>query len=96
MPTKGAVKAAAAAEKTEEGEGTEPVGETNAERFKRIAPKRVANALKAIALIGNCSGAGYEYTEEQVEKVTEALWGEIDTMKSKFSGKKKSTFDFEL
>lgn len=41
--------------------------ETKEERFIRIAEPRVSRACKAVSLLGNLAGSGYEYTEEKVD-----------------------------
>ena len=58
--------------------------ETKAERFVRLAKARVPRALKRIKLIGNLAGPGYEYTDEQTEKVLDALQGAVDRVRDKF------------
>lgn len=50
-----------------------PKDETKAQKFSRLATKRVNTALAKIKLIGNLAGAGYEYTPEQVGTITRAL-----------------------
>lgn len=50
-----------------------PSDETKAQKFSRLATKRVNTALAKIKLIGNLAGAGYEYTPEQVGTITKAL-----------------------
>ena len=55
------------------------------ERFKSLAERRVNNAIKQIRLVGNLANPNsYEYTEEQVRKITSALQRELATMQSKF------------
>jgi hypothetical protein len=73
-----------------------PGQENKHDRFKRIATKRVTNAIKKIELIGNLSGSGYEYTEEEVEKIFSAIQETVNGTKSKFSAKKIETKGFEL
>lgn len=48
-------------------------GETPAARFSRIASARLTKAIKAVSLLENCAGYGYEYTEEQVAKMMKHL-----------------------
>jgi hypothetical protein len=47
--------------------------ESKADRFYRLADKRLNNALDKIRLIGNLSGAGYESTAEQVDFIESCL-----------------------
>jgi len=67
-----------------------PDNETKAQRFVRLAQARVGKALKAIELIGNLSGSGYEYTPEQVEKITAALTNRVTATMENFSTKPKT------
>lgn len=44
--------------------------ETKAQRFSRVATRRLRAALKQMELLENCANtATYEYTDEQVEKI---------------------------
>jgi hypothetical protein len=55
------------------------------EKFVRLATKRVNNALKAIHLIGNLSNrSNYDYTEEDVAQIFNALQREIRECKDRF------------
>jgi hypothetical protein len=47
--------------------------ETKAQKFSRLASKRVTKALKAIQNIGNLAGGGYERTPEQVKRIATLL-----------------------
>lgn len=62
--------------------------ETKEERFVRIAEPRVSRACKAVSLLGNLAGSGYEYTEEQVDAMFGAVQEALDTARAQF--KKKS------
>lgn len=59
-------------------------GESKAEKFRRIASKRTNNALRQIDNIGKLSGSSYEYTNEQVEKIFDALQKALDSAHAKF------------
>lgn len=75
-----------------------PDGETNAERFKRLAKARMARALKMIELIGNLSSrSSYEYTDTQIAKMRDALVGQMAATFAKFEkkAKDKPLFDFD-
>lgn len=70
--------------------------ETKEERFIRIAEPRVSRACKAVSLLGNLAGSGYEYTEEQVEAMFGAVQEELDTARAAFVKKPKEVkFRFE-
>lgn len=60
------------------------------ERFVSLATSRVTAAINQIRLIGNLSNRrNYQYTAEDVAKITRALQRELDEMKAKFKGEKK-------
>ena len=77
-----------------ENEEKDVAGESKSDKFKRLASKRVVNAIQKIELITNLAGSSYEYTPEQVEKILTALQGSVDKVKAAFSKQKieKSTF----
>lgn len=56
--------------------------------FKTIAARRANNVVKQLELLGNTANRGnYEYTDEQVEKVFEAISEAYDICKAKFATK---------
>ncbi|MBE6035602.1 MAG: hypothetical protein E7222_13035 [Clostridiales bacterium] len=83
----------------DEAKEGENLNESKANRFKRLASKRVNTAIKQINLIGNLSGSSYEYTDEQVEKMFGTLQAVLDSSRDKFSKSKKrsdqDTFTFD-
>ena len=72
------------------------IGESKADRFKRLAAKRVNAVIKQIDLIGNLSSGSYEYTPEQVEKMFETMQDSLDDAKAKFSKSKQSKEAFSF
>lgn len=72
--------------------------ETKAERFKRMATARVQRAVKAISLVGNLAGPGYERTDEQAAKIVAVLRGAVDEIDRRFAarGRKPAGPDFAL
>lgn len=74
----------------------EQIKKEKIDRFLRIAPVRVAKALKSILLISNCAGSGYIYTPEQAGKILTALGKALDTVSKAFSGVKDKTTDFKF
>lgn len=59
--------------------------ELKQEKFKKLAEKRVGNAIKNMRLVGNLSNRShYDYTEEQVKKIITTLTKELETVKAKF------------
>ena len=71
-------------------------GESKHDKFKRLATRRVSNAIKKIEMIGNLSSSSYEYTEEEVEKMFSSLQGTLDNVKGLFSSKQPEAKKFEL
>ena len=57
--------------------------------FKRIAENRVNNIIDMIGLLGNLSNSSfYEYTDEQIETIFNAIESELEKQKQKFVKKK--------
>lgn len=73
-----------------------PIDETKSARFKRVVTPRVNKALKAIKVVGYCSGSTYEYTPDQVEAIIVALNEAVIKTGSKFAEKSdtEAVFDF--
>jgi hypothetical protein len=60
-------------------------GETKAQRFERIAERRVNEALRSLRLLGNLADRrNYEYTDEQVSLLLSAIDQECRGLRSKF------------
>ncbi len=71
--------------------------ETKKEKFIRLAEKRTNKALEAIRLLGNLSNKNvYEYKQEEVEKIFNALDKEIEMAKSYFMSNNKNDKKFRL
>jgi hypothetical protein len=69
--------------------------ETKAERFKRLATKRTQNVLYALRVLGNCANRGvYEYTNDDVKKIFNAIEKQVDDTKTKF--KDTGSLEFKL
>lgn len=64
--------------------------------FKRVVEPRVAKAVKAIQLIGNCAGAGYAYEPAQVKQIMTALTSASNNVFDKFSKVKDKQSEFKL
>lgn len=61
------------------------------ERFVSLASSRVTAAITQIRLVGNLSNRkNYEYTGEDVAKITRTLQRELDELKAKFKGEEKN------
>ena len=63
------------------------------EKFRRVAAKRVERVLHEIQLIGNLgSRTHYDYSQEQVDRIFNALEEEIKSARSRFSVKRAKRF----
>ncbi len=61
-------------------------------KFEGIATRRVNKAIKEIRLIGNLSNrAAYEFTADDIRKISKALQRELDVMKTRFDGPGKGS-----
>lgn len=69
--------------------------ETRRQRFKRIAGARTNKILDMLKLLGNCSNTGnYEYSENDVKKIFNAIETEVKISKTKFiKSAKKNKFE---
>ena len=61
--------------------------ESKRERFVRLAEARTNKILDMIKLLGNCSSkSNYEYTDDDVRKIFNAIEREMKNAKAKFNG----------
>ena len=61
--------------------------ETKRERFVRIAVARTNRIIDNMRLLGNCSSkSNYEYTDEDVKKIFNALEKELKQTKNRVLG----------
>ena len=72
--------------------------ENKKQNFKKIAENRTNKIIDMISLLGNLSNTSYyEYTDEQINAIFDAIQEELDRQREKFKprkdGKKKR---FEL
>lgn len=79
-----------------ENEVKDVAGESKSDKFKRLASKRVVNAIQKIELITNLAGPGYEYTPEEVTKILTALQASVDKVKAAFLKQKIDKTVFKL
>jgi hypothetical protein len=64
------------------------VADLKADRFKRLAEKRVNRAMKDLRLVGNLANRNnYDYTSDQVAKIISALTRELRDLRGKFENK---------
>jgi hypothetical protein len=73
-----------------------PEGETKSDKFRRLATARLTKARKAILVIGNLSGPGYEFTDEQVAKIFDTLAGDVGDTRERFSRAPKTKTDLTI
>ena len=62
--------------------------ETKEERSIRLANKRVNNAIKKISLIENLATGNYSFTDEQRQKIVDALSDAVVNVDTAFNTKK--------
>lgn len=68
--------------------------ETKREKFVRLAEARTNKIIDMLQLLGNCSNSNaYDYTQQDVDKIFNAIESEVREAKKKFSKieSKKST-----
>lgn len=72
--------------------------ERKVEKFERLAEKRVTETIKRLRLVGNLANKNnYEYNEEHVKQIIDALEGELRTLKNRFRDESLSeTSNFEF
>lgn len=64
--------------------------ESKRERFKRIAENRTNKIINMIDLLGNCSNKNnYEYTDEDIKNIFNAIENSIKISKMKFIEKQE-------
>ena len=72
-----------------QGEPAAKENETKAEKFIRIGEYRMNKAVDAIGRLENLANrSSYEYTQEQVDAMFQALEGRVAEVKSRFASKK--------
>jgi hypothetical protein len=72
--------------------------ESKEAKFSRLASARVGKTLKAIGLIANLSGSGYAFTQDQVDKIGQALNKKVADTLARFVPKAASASEekFEI
>jgi len=64
--------------------------ESKRERFKRIAENRTNKIINMIDLLGNCSNKNnYEYTDEDIKNIFNAIKSSLKISKMKFAEKQE-------
>lgn len=67
-----------------------PENETKNEKFVRIASPRVNAVIDKLDILSNCASSNYEYTDEQVENMFQAIRDAVDNCYAQFQPKVKS------
>ncbi len=71
----------------------EKVSESKEEAFRRLATKRTNAVLERIRVLGHCANPQlYEYSEEDVRKIFQAIEKELRVVKIRFQNSSKSEF----
>lgn len=72
--------------------------ETKAQRFERLAERRVTGALRSLRLVGNLANRhNYDYTQEHARQILEALDEGLRNVKQRFRQEEagvQNTFSF--
>jgi len=66
------------------------------DNFKRVLPKRMDKALKAIRMVGDCTNPTYSYTTEQAMAVVVEIQSAVDNVKARFAGEPGKSGGFTL
>lgn len=84
-------------EENEKGSDDSKAGETKHAKFVRIAVPRVNKVLEQIRSLGNCSNKStYDYREDEVEKIFNAIDEELEEAKRKFTQEERKVKRFTL
>ena len=74
-----------------------PIKESKADLFIRLGKPRIEKVLKALRILGNCSKtSSYEYTSEQIDKMSVRLSEALEKTILKFHDTKKEQGSFEF
>jgi len=74
------------------------MAENKHDRFYRLAEKRMIKLLRAFRLVGNLSGANYEYTQDDIDKMLAAIDKAREQLEYRFAEPNKVdniSFSFE-
>ena len=66
-----------------------PTIEEKHKKFLELAQPRTNKVLDAIRVLSNCSSrVNYEYSQEEVDRIFDAIQNELNNARSKFAPKK--------
>ena len=67
--------------------------ESKSQAFQRLATKRTSAVLERIRILGHCANPQlYDYTQEDVKKIFQAIEKELRVVKVRFQNSSKSEF----
>ena len=67
------------------------------DRFIRVAERRTRNILVGLVRLANCGNrAAYDYSEEDVKKIFNAIELQLEVTRSRFKSGKKEEVTFSL
>ena len=76
-----------------------PTIEEKHKKFLELAQPRTNKVLDAIRVLSNCSSrVNYEYSQEEVDRIFDAIQNELDNARAKFAPKKSkeaNNFSFD-
>jgi ACT domain-containing protein len=73
-----------------------PAAESKRDRFLRIAEPRMNRALNSIRLLGNLATGNYEWTEDDISRIQQAVVDQLGITLSRFEKKKKRVVEFRF
>ena len=75
-----------------------PTIEEKHKKFLELAQPRTNKVLDAIRVLSNCSSrVNYEYSQEEVDRIFDAIQNELNNARAKFAPKKsKETNNFSF
>jgi hypothetical protein len=74
------------------------ITESKHEKFLRLAKDRTITVKKALRVLGNCAGSGYEYSEKEAQDMLGAIADAYDKLRDKFQnpGGSQQSDDFQF
>jgi len=76
------------------------MGEKERERFKRLGTQRTKEVLRKLRVLGNCANRyAYEYSEEDIKKIFDAIESKVKEIRAKFNAElpaKEKEKEFKL
>jgi len=74
-----------------------PINESKSDKFKRLATQRTNEVINKLHVLGNCSNRSiYDYSEEDISKIFNAVEKQLKEVKLKFTYTKRNKKEFKL